>query len=126
MTGSESPAAERLEPRTAVGEEAARAAILDCAASPVPPTIAHREERCHVSRDELDKALPPREGDPVRIEDAMTTPCERGIADGGAPEETAGEAGPPGGPPGRRGGRARRPPQLPAPAETFPGAPTNQ
>ena len=98
MTGSESPAAERLEPRTAVGEEAARAAILDCAASPVPPTIAHREERCHVSRDELDKALPPREGDPVRIEDAMTTPCERGIADGGAPEETAGEARPEGPP----------------------------
>ena len=67
--------------RPAEGDEgSADAPVLDLPASPVAKMIARGRECGYVTRDQLNRALPPGETSADRIEDAKTVLSELGIA----------------------------------------------
>ena len=100
MMESDTPPAKplKLGETAAADEETAGEAILDHAASLDAAMIALGRERACVTRDELDRALPPGEAGAANIEDAMTVLSGPGIAatEGREPEEDAVEARPEG------------------------------
>ena len=102
MMESDTPPAKplKLGETAAADEETAGEAMLDHAASPVAATITLGRERGCVTRDELDRALPPGEAGAGNIEDMMTVLSGPRIAatEGREPEEDAVEARPEGPP----------------------------
>ena len=82
MTDSDSLLAEPAGsgPAVAAETEASGPAIFDGATSPIAALIVCGQERGHVTRTELDRALPPGRAGADLMEDAMTTLSELGIA----------------------------------------------
>ena len=79
-----------LRKATGAERETADGPFADRAASPVSAMIERGRGRGYVTRDELDRALPPDEAGAGRIEDTMTVLSELGIAVAEGDEPQAG------------------------------------